>query len=65
MDLVTTEILLDCLNIGKVVFKKGLKGTLILGDYQQKIFTALPEYFTVSDYDIRILTSTDVIKDME
>lgn len=65
MDLVTTEILLDCLNIGKVVFKKGLKGTIILGDYQQKIFTALPEYFTVSDYDIRILTSTDVIKDME
>lgn len=65
MDLVTTEILLDCLNVGKVVFKKGLKGTLILGDYQQKIFTALPEYFTVSDYDIRIITSTDVIKDME
>lgn len=65
MDLVTTEMLLDCLNIGKIVFKKGLKGTLILGDYQQKIFTALPEYFTVSDYDIRILTSTEVIKDME
>lgn len=65
MDLVTTEILLDCLNIGKVVFKKGLKGTLLLGDYQQKIFTALPEHFTVSDFDIRIITSTDVIKDME
>jgi hypothetical protein len=65
MDLVTTEMLLDCLNVGKVVFKKGLKGTLLLGDYQQKIFTALPEHFTVSDYDIRILTSTDVIKDME
>lgn len=65
MDLVTTEMLLDCLNVGKIVFKKGLKGTLLLGDYQQKIFTALPEHFTVSDYDIRILTSTDVIKDME
>jgi hypothetical protein len=34
MDLVTVEMMLDCLNIGKIVFKKGLKGTLILGDYQ-------------------------------
>jgi hypothetical protein len=65
MDLVTTEILIDCLNQGKIVFKEGLKGILILGDHQQKIFTALPEHFTVSDHDIRICTSTDIIRDME
>lgn len=65
MDLVVVELLLDCLNCGKVVYKKGLKGAIILGDYQQKIFTALPEHFTCTDYDIRILTSTEVIQDMQ
>lgn len=65
MDLVVMEMLIDCLNTGKIVYKKGLTGTIILGDKLQKIFTALPEYFTVTDHDVRITTSTDVIKDLE
>lgn len=65
MDLIVNEILLDCLNLAKIVFKNGLSGTLILGDKYQKVFTALPEYFTLSDHDIRIATSTDVVKDLE
>lgn len=65
MDLIVNEMLLDCLNLGKVVFKNGLQGTLILGDKYQKIFTALPEYFTLTDHDIRIITSTDIVKDLE
>lgn len=65
MDLVTTEILIDSLNQAKIVFNKGLKGNIILGDKYQRIFVALPENFTVTDYDIRISTSTDIIKDME
>ena len=65
MDLVVNEMLLDCLNIAKIVFKKGLTGTLILGEKYQKVFTALPQYFTVSDHDIRLTTSSDVIKDLE
>lgn len=65
MDLTVNEILVDCLNLAKRVFKNGLTGTLILGDKYQKIFTALPEYFTVTDHDIRILTSTDILKDIE
>lgn len=65
MDLVVNELLLDCLNLAKIVFKNGLTGTLILGDKYQKVFTALPEYFTITDHDIRIITSTDIIKDLE
>lgn len=65
MDLIVNEILLDCLNLAKVVFKDGLTGSLILGDKYQKIFTALPEYFTMTDYDIRIITSSDIVKDLE
>lgn len=42
MDLMVNEILLDCLNEAKIVFKDGLTGTLILGDKYQKVFTALP-----------------------
>lgn len=64
MDLVTREILLDCLDCAKIVYKDGLTGTLILGKYQQ-IFTALPEYFTVTDFDIHLITSSEIRKEME
>lgn len=65
MNLVVEEMFLDALNIAKVVYKHGLTGTLILGEKQQKIFTALPEFFTVTDYDIHVTTSDQVIKDLE
>lgn len=65
MDLIVNEMLLDALNLAKVVFKNGLEGTIILGDKYQKVFTALPEYFTLTDHDIRIITSSDVIRDLE
>lgn len=64
MDLVTREILLDCLDCAKVVYKKGLTGTLVLGKFQ-KLFTALPEHFTVTDFDIHLTTSTEILKEME
>ena len=64
MDLVTREILLDCLDCAKIVYKKGLTGTLILGKFQ-KLFTALPEHFTVTDFDIHLTTSTEILKEME
>lgn len=65
MDLLTNELLIDCLNVAKIVYKNGLKGALILGDKGSKLFCALPEYFTVSDFDIHISSSTDVIQDIE
>lgn len=64
MDLLTREILLDCLDCAKIVYSKGLTGTLILGKLQ-KIFTALPKYFTVTDFDIHLVTSSEIIKEME
>lgn len=65
MDVLTEEILTDCLNLAKVVYKKGLTGTLILGDKFQKIFTALPQYFTTSDWDIHVVANSDIVKDLE
>lgn len=65
MDLLTNELLIDCLNTAKIVYKKGITGALILGDKGVKVFTALPEYFTVADFDIHIASSTNVIQDIE
>lgn len=65
MDLVTCEILLGSLNQAKVTYKKGLTGTIILGDRYQQIFTALPEHFTVTDYDIHIIASSEVMEDLQ
>lgn len=65
MDLVAAELLLDLLNVAKIVFKNGLSGVLILGDKYSKVFTALPEYFTLSDFDVHVVTSTDIIREQE
>ena len=65
MDILTEEILTDCLNTAKVVYKKGLSGTLILGDKFQKIFTALPEHFTMTDWDIHVVANSDITRDLE
>ena len=65
MDLLTREMLLDLLNLTKIAFKKGISGTLILGDRLNKIFTALPEHYTVTDYDINIADSAEIMKEQE
>ena len=65
MDLMTREMLLDILNLAKVVYKNGISGTLILGERLNKIFTALPEHYTVTDYDIHIADSGEIIKEQE
>jgi hypothetical protein len=65
MDLMTREMLLDILNLTKIVFKNGFAGTLILGERLNKIFTALPEHYTATDYDIHITDSADIIKEQE
>lgn len=65
MDTLVVDILSDCLNIAKIVWKKGLTGTLILGDKLQKVFTALPEHFTHTDYDMHIAPSTQIMKEMQ
>lgn len=65
MDCLAIDILGDCLNMAKIVWKEGLTGTIVLGDKLQKVFTALPQYFTTTDYDVHIVASTQIIKDMQ
>ena len=65
MDLLTCEILTDCLNQAKVTWKNGLTGALILGDKQQRIFTALPEHFTITDFDIHVTSTTQILQEIQ
>lgn len=65
MDLMYKEVNYDMLNLAKIVFKKGLRGTIILGDKYAKLFTALPEHYTITDFDIHIEDSTRTYRDME
>ena len=65
MDLLTREILLDCLNLAKRVYKKGLKGVLILGENRQRLFTALPEHFLASDIDVHLADSQEIMKERD
>ena len=59
MDLMQRESCYDLLNLAKYVFKNGLTGTIVLGDRLVKTFTALPEHFTMTDYDIHIADSSE------
>lgn len=65
MDLMTREMLIDILNTTKIVYKNGISGSLILGERLTKIFTALPDYYTLTDYDINIADSSEAIKEQE
>lgn len=60
MDLMTREILIDILNICKIVYKKGISGTLVLGENLTKIFTALPEHYSFTDFDVHIGDSSEI-----
>lgn len=64
MDLVAVEMLTDALNLAKRVYRNGMTGTIILGNYK-KTFTALPENFTFTDYDIHITSASDTAQDMD
>lgn len=65
MDLITIEILSDCLDVAKIVYREGLTGALIVGDKYQETFKAAPEYFTSTDFDIHITAGSDILRDME
>lgn len=65
MDLITREILLDILNICKIVYKNGITGVIVLGENLNKIFTALPKHFTLTDFDIHIPDSSEILKEQE
>lgn len=65
MDTVSCEVISDALNVAKVVFSKGITGTIVLGDKLQRIFTAKPQYFTTTDHDVHILSSSEINKQLE
>ena len=65
MDLLYKEVNYDLLNLAKIVYKKGICGTLINGNKLNEIFTALPEYYTMTDFDIHIKDSTETFQAME
>ena len=58
MDIVYKEANYDMLNLAKFVWKDGITGIIVLGNNYSKIFTALPKYYTVTDFDIHIEDST-------
>lgn len=65
MDLLTCEMLMDSLNQAKHTWRKGLTGTLVLGERLQKVFTALPEHFTLTDFDIHVISTTQILQEMQ
>lgn len=57
MDSIYKEANYDMLNSAKLIWPNGITGTIVLGN-RAKIFTALPEHYTITDFDIHIEDST-------
>ena len=59
MDSLYKEINYDYLNCAKVAYKDGISGVLINGHKLNQVFTALPEYYTMTDFDVHIQDSAE------
>lgn len=64
MDTLVKEMLSDCIDMAKVVFREGLTGQLILGD-QREIINVLPQYYSFTSYDISLADTAEIIKEQE
>ena len=64
MDILYKEANYDMLNLSKLVWPNGMTGTIVLGNKTQ-IFTALPEYYTVTDFDVHIEDSAKSFQDVQ
>lgn len=64
-DSLDRDMLIDMLDMAKIVYKDGIQGELILGPNLKRTFIALPEHYTMSDFDIHIPSSTKTIRDIE
>lgn len=62
MDTLVKEMLTDCIDIAKIVYKNGLTGQMVLGNKKQ-IFEVSPEYYTMTSYDINLADSGEIIKE--
>lgn len=64
MDTLVSEMLMDCMDMAKIVYKKGLTGEIILGQ-QKTIFDIAPEYYTTTSFDIHLADSAEIIKEQD
>lgn len=64
MDIVYKEANYDMLNLSKLIWPYGITGIIVLGNKSQ-IFTALPEYYTVTDFDLHIEDSAKSFQDRQ
>ena len=64
MDTLVSEMLMDCIDMAKLTYKKGITGQLIIGN-ETKIFEILPKYYTTTSYDIHLADSAELIKEQE
>ena len=62
MDLMYKEVNYDLLNTAKIAYKDGVSGILVLGNRLSKVFKCLPKYYTMTDFDIHIQDSTEILQ---
>jgi len=64
MDTLVKEILLDCIDMAKIVWRQGKIGEVILGD-ERMYLQLLPEYYTMTSFGIDFKDSAESIKEAE
>lgn len=64
IELMVKHSLTDMLDYAKISYKKGKKGSYILGN-RRKFFTVKPKHFSFTDYDIHISNGENEYRDAE
>ena len=64
MDTLVKEILLDCIDMAKIVWPNGKMGEVLLGD-EKKYIEILPQYYTTTSFGIDFKDSAEVIKEQD
>ena len=64
MDILYKEANYDMLNLAKLIWPNGMTGTIVLGN-KSLIFTALPQYYTVTDFDVHVEDSAKSFQNMQ
>lgn len=65
MDSLDRDMLIDMIDEAKIAYKDGIQGEIILGPNLKATFTALPRYYTMTDFDVHLPSSTQMLQDIE
>jgi hypothetical protein len=65
LDLGMKEIYTDLLNTAKIAYRDGFMSMSVVGGQRAQVLKVAPEYYTLSDFDVHVGDSSEIISEKE